>query len=281
MNRTPERLVLVLDAPVHRTLRELEGHYRTRDVESWDELEAALAGAAPSTVALVNPYSGRARGEGPSPRLRELVWRRPSTPVVVALHVHPERLDDIVALLAWGISEMIDLELENNPKAALPRLRGAHARPFKRRMETELLQYASDYAATLVRAACEVAVDGGGAPELAARFGVEPRTVGAWCRREALPPPRRLQAWMRVLLAAWLLEEPGRSVLNAARSAGYANDHALRRAMRELAGGDPSTLPREQLFETAAARMNDELRVLRERLRERRRTGRVTARDFY
>jgi transposase-like protein len=86
---------------------------------------------------------------------------------------------------------------------------------------------------------------------------------------------------MRVLLAAWLLEEPGRSVLNAARSAGYANDHALRRAMRELAGGDPSTLPREQLFETAAARMNDELRVLRERLRERRRTGRVTARDFY
>ncbi|HYJ79075.1 MAG TPA: helix-turn-helix domain-containing protein, partial [Longimicrobiaceae bacterium] len=182
-------------------------------------------------------------------------------------------------LLEWGVSELLDLELEATPEALLPRLRGAHARPLKRRVEKMLSQYVSAYAGTLVRAACEVAVDGGGAPELAGRFGVEPRTIAAWCRREALPAPRRLQAWLRVLLAATLLEEPERSVTNAARCAGYANDHALRRAMRDLAGSDPSTLPRDRLFAAAAERFNAELRDLRELVRERRRAGRA-ARDF-
>ena len=79
---------------------------------------------------------------------------------------------------------------------------------------------------------------------------------------------------MRVLLAATLLEEDGRSVVNVARAAGYATDHALRRTMRELAGGDPSTVARGCLFEQAAERFNSELRECRERVRELRRATR-------
>ena len=280
MTRLYERTVLVLDAPLLRVYRQLPGEYRLRTVHGWDALEAAMADAAPSTVALVDPYTGQRRGDPPSPRLRELLWRRPSVPVVAALVLGAECVDDLVALRDWGVSEVLDLDLETTPHALLPRLRGAHARPLKRRVDRVLSQYVSLDAAQMVYAACEVAADGGGAPELAARFGVEPRTVAAWCRREALPPPRRLQAWVRVLLAAALLEEPGRSVLNAARSSGYANDHALRRAMRDLAGGDPATLPRERLFAAAAERFNHELRELREKARERRRTGRLTLREL-
>jgi transcriptional regulator GlxA family with amidase domain len=125
-----------------------------------------------------------------------------------------------------------------------------------------------------VRAACETVVDGGGAAELAGIFGVEARTVSAWCRREGLPPPRRLLAWTRVMLSATLLEEDGRSVVNVARSAGYATDHALRRAMRELIGGDPATVARAKLFDQAAERFNSELRDYRERVREQRRASR-------
>jgi hypothetical protein len=77
-----------------------------------------------------------------------------------------------------------------------------------------------------------------------------------------------------VLLAATLLEEDGRSVVNVARCAGYATDHALRRAMRELAGGDPSTVERTRLFDRAAERFNAELREHRERVREQRRASR-------
>lgn len=279
MTSALERAVLLLDSPALRPFRALGGGYRVRAVPGWEALDTVLATAPPSTVALVDPYVGRARGEPPAPRLRELLWRRPSATVVAALPLRAERVAHAAALLEWGVSELVDLELESTAEALLPRLHGAHARPLKRRVEQVLSQYASTYAGTLVRAACEVAVDGGGAPELAQRFGVEPRTVAGWCRREALPAPRRLQAWIRVLLAAALLEEPERSVLNAARGAGYATDHALRRTMRELAGSDPASLPRDRLFAAAAERFNAELRDLRELARERRRAGRA-AREY-
>jgi AraC-like DNA-binding protein len=269
-----ERLVLVTDTPALRRFASLPDEYRARFVDGWDGLAAALEGAAPSVTVLADPYMGRTPSQGPSPRLREVMWRRPSIPLLAAMPLREEWAEHASAMYAWGVSEVLDLLLETSPGAVWQRLRATRARPLKRRVEEELSGYASEYARNLVRAACEVAVDGGGAPELAALFGVEPRTASAWCRREGLPAPRRLLAWMRVLLAATLLEEDGRSVVNVARAAGYATDHALRRTMRELAGGDPSTMARGCLFEQAAERFNSELRECRERVRELRRATR-------
>ena len=269
-----ERLVLVTDTPALRRFAALPDEYRARFVDGWDALAAALEGAAPSVTVLADPYLGRTPSQGPSPRLRELMWRRPSIPLLAAMPLREEWAEHASAVYAWGVSEVLDLLLETSPGAVWQRLRATRARPLKRRVEEALSGYASEYARNLVRAACEVAVDGGGATELATLFGVEPRTASAWCRREGLPAPRRLLAWMRVLLAATLLEEDGRSIVNVARAAGYATDHALRRTMRDLAGGDPSTMPRERLFEQAAERFNSELRECRERVREQRRATR-------
>lgn len=271
-----ERLVLVTASPALRRFAELPDEYRARFVDGWDALAAALEGAAPSVTVLADPFLGRTPSQGPSPRLRELMWRRPSTPLIAAMELREEWAEHAMALYEWGVSEVLDLLLETSPGAVWQRLRATRARPLKRRVEAVLSSYASEYARNLVRAACEAAVDGGGAPELAALFGVEPRTASAWCRREGLPPPRRLLAWMRVMLAATLLEEDGRSVVNVARAAGYATDHALRRAMRELAGGDPSTVARSGLFTQAAERFNADLRDCRERVRELRRASRGT-----
>src|SRR5215207_4338945 len=246
-----ERLVLVTDTPALRRFAELPDEYRARFVDGWDALAAALEGATPSVTVLADPYLGRTPSQGPSPRLRELMWRRPSIPLLAAMPLREEWAEHASALYAWGVSEVLDLLLETSPGAVWQRLRATRARPLKRRVEEALSGYASEYARNLVRAAC----------------GVAPRTASAWCRREGLPAPRRLLAWMRVLLAATLLEEDGRSIVNVARAAGYATDHALRRAMRELAGGDPSTVARERLFEQAAERFNSELRECRERVR--------------
>lgn len=271
-----ERLVLVLDAPVAKALKGLNrNEYRTRSVPTWDALEDAVATAAPSTVALVNPYSGRKPGECPSPRLFQLITLRPSIPFMVTVDLASAPVEDIVMLLEGGVADVLDLDFENTTGALVGRLRGAHARPLKRRMEDILSPYASADAASIVRAACEVAVDRGGAGDLAKRFGVEARTVSGWCRREALPPPRRLQAWARVLLAGMLLEEEGRPIMNAARAAGYANDHALRRALRDLLGADNAALERGAIFQTATEIFNAELRDLREAVRERRRAHRI------
>ena len=270
--RTPVRPLLLLDAPALAFARELPPPYDVRPLRGWDALDGAMAEAPPSALALVDPYAGAA---GVSPRVGELLARHPSVPIVAAVSLRPERTADVQALLKAGVSEIVDLELERSVRALWVRLRAAHARPLKRRVEAALSTYASEPARNLVRAAAEVAVDGGGAPELARRFGVEPRTVSAWCAREGLPAPRRLNAWMRVLLAAMLLEEPGRSVLSAARASGYATDHALRRALRTLVLADPATHPRDRLFAPGAARFNAELRACRDRARERKKARRA------
>ena len=57
------------------------------------------------------------------------------------------------------------------------------------------------------------------------------RTVLRWAERAGLPAPRRMLAWMRILLAAVLLDDPGRTVLSVAHACGYSSDSSLRRAM--------------------------------------------------
>lgn len=269
-----ERLVLVTESPALRRFGRLPEEYRARFVAGWDALAAALESAPPSVTVLADAYLGRTPSQGPSPRLREVMWRRPSVAMIAAMPLREEWAQHAMAVFEWGVSDVLDLNLETSPGAVWQRLRGTRARPLKRRLEAVLSGFASAYARDLVRAACETVVDGGGAAELAGLFGVEARTVSAWCRREGLPPPRRLLAWTRVMLAATLLEEDGRSVVNVARGAGYATDHALRRAMRELIGGDPATVARAKLFDQAAERFNSELRDHRERVREQRRASR-------
>ena len=271
MTRLSDRSVLITATPALRPLARRTGGYQPRWFDGWDDLAEAMETALPAGAVVADAYLGREPGEGPSPRLRELLRRRPSIPVLAALPLLPERARDAATVFEWGVSQVLDLVLDVRPAAIQARLRDARARPLKRRIEADLSTFASENARNLLRAASEVAVEGGGAPELAGLFGVDPRTVAAWCRREGLPAPRRLLAWTRVLLAGMLLEEEGRSVVNSARGAGYATDHALRRAMRELVGGDPSTVPRAQLFGRAAERFNAELRDLREDARDRRR----------
>lgn len=234
----------------------------------WLEVEALLRDAAPATVVVLDPYEG----EG-FPRLRELMRRFPSLTVVVALVLRPESLGDVATLLEWGVSEVIDREVETLPRALAARLRQAHARPFKRRLEGALMGPVSAEERTILLAAAEVAVEGGGAPELARRVRMSPRTLTGRCARAGLPPPRQVQAWMRVLLACALLEDPGRTVQSAAYACGYATDRSLRRAVSALLGSGAAALRREGAFARAARAFNEALRTGREDARERRRAG--------
>ena len=272
MKLTDIRTVLVLDSPALRWIGELPhleevgARYVAQPVRSWDALPGALRDAPPSTVVLVDPYLG-ANGLGPSQRVLEVTDRHPMNPVVAALELSPKRVEDVRTLLAWGVSDLLDLMLEPTPEAVVMRVRQAHARPLKRRVEEVLPRKLSVNGQTLLWAAAEVAVDGGGAPQLARIFGVAPRTLTGWCAREGLPAPRHLLAWMRLFLAAALLEGTDRTTGSVAAACGYATKHALRRAMRELLGGEIPA--REEVWEEAARGFTGALRDAREAARER------------
>jgi transcriptional regulator GlxA family with amidase domain len=120
----------------------------------------------------------------------------------------------------------------------------------------------------LLSVAVEVVAAGGQAPEMAAALGVAERTVPRWCERADLPPPRRLMAWIRLLLAADLLDNSdSHSNESIARATGYAGAQSLKTAMRNLMRMSVRELRARGAFDTVARAFADDLFALREQAR--------------
>jgi len=240
----------------------------------WSEVHQVVRDSPPSAVVLLDPYAGAPPGIG-FPRLHELLRRFPSLTVVAALRLTSASVGDATTLLEWGVAELVDVGPESTGRAIQARLRQAHARPLKRRLERALWGFVSADAREILMGAAEVAVEGGGAPELARVLRVAPRTLTDRCNEAGVPPPRQVQAWLRILLACMLLDDPGRTVYGTAYACGYSTDRSLRRAVMGFLGADSTTLRRGGAFPRAAAAFNVVLRRLREEGRERRRLERA------
>lgn len=276
MKRRNTRRLIVLQGLRLSGLDRLGLPYAVEPV-GWDDVDEVVKTAPPSAVVLLDPYAGRRAGEA-FPRLHDLLHRFPSLTVVAAFPLRPETMGDVQTLLGWGVAEVVDTGPEATPAALHARLRQAHARPLKRRLERALAPGVSGDARNLLLAAAEAAVEGGGAPELAALLDVAPRTLTERCARADLPPPRQVQAWMRILLACMLLDDPGRTVYAAAWACGYSTDRSLRRAVGEFVGTGAAELRLGGAFEQAAKVLNTSLARLREEGRELRRAQRLAGR---
>ena len=264
------RRVLLLDSPRLDALRSLTMPYDA-EMLGWDELRSAAVRVYPSAVVMLDPFVG----DGPEidPRALELIADCGAVPVVAMVPFREPYFESVRALLRHGLADIADADLENTPDAIRLRLKAVHAQPLKRRVDGALSRFTSANARTLLAATAEVAADGGSALDLGAAFASSERTVAGWCEREALPTPRRLLAWLRVLLAVLLLEDACRSVPAAAKGAGYASDYTLRRALRDLLGDGAGT--RAHSFAQAMDTFNAELRELREAARRRARGSRA------
>lgn len=240
-------------------LAELEDRFQLRRVESWGEVLALAPYSPTSAVFLVDPYD--AAGIYLAEDLRTLLAAYPSVTVVTALALCPGRADAVRTLLGWGVADVLALGVEDTPDGMRIRLLSVHARRLKRRLGAALAPYLTAVGHTLLLAAVEAAADGGGSVELARVLRSTPRTVASWCRREGVPNPRRLLAWVRLLLAAELLDEDGRTAAQVARACGYTTDGALRRALRNFLGRSATALRGEGAFTTAARAFGAELRT--------------------
>jgi AraC-like DNA-binding protein len=241
--------------------------YTTRILEEWEEVFELAPEMPPSSIVVID-CTAPSGADSPT-RLWELLTAFPSISVVAAIPLLASPPALIRELLDRGISEFLDLDLDCTPVLAIRRFREARGRPFTRRVDASLNRYVSADARTLIRAAAQVAVAGGNAAKLAEVFGVTPETVGSWCVGAGLPAPRTLQAWMRLLLAATLLEERGRNVASIARHCGYSSDRSLRRALNKFVGTDARRARQGSTFEIVAAEFNSALFSTREAGRER------------
>jgi AraC-like DNA-binding protein len=256
--RTLRRVIVVEPVPL-AGLDDLPAPYAAEAPLAWSEANAVVRTAPPSAVVLVDLGGEAAGGEA---RLRDLLRAAPSATVVAAVELHPRRADEVERLLRLGVSEVIDRSAESSADAIAARLRLAHGRPLQLRVDEALAAWVGWEGHALLRAAAQVALEGGGALELARTLGVAPRTLTQHCTRAGLPPPRQVQAWMRILLACMLLDDPHRPVYAAAHACGYSTDRSLRRAVAAFLGADSTTLRRGGAFPRAAAAFRAVLREL-------------------
>jgi AraC-like DNA-binding protein len=264
-------MVMHPDGAFRERVRRVGGKsFRCSFLPDWDALRAAVCEAPPATLLIVDPYDTSSR-DGPqlAPELRALLWEFPSATVVAAMEIYPGRSHDLRTLGEWGVTDIISLDEEDTQEAITRRLRGAQGRPLQNLLQRCLPSTVSGRARTLLMTAAEVVSMGGRGRDLARTLHLSERTVLRWSERAGLPPPRRLMAWMRILLAASLLDDPGRTVLSVAYACGYSSDSSLRRAMQDFLGTIPTTLRKEGAFSRASRIFLDELEEVRQQARAR------------
>jgi AraC-like DNA-binding protein len=249
-------LVMHADPAFRERVRQACGtDYQYQSVGGWEELHEAVKESPPAALAVVDPYlgsNGGGRDRELSPELRTLLSDYPSTAVLAALEVRPERFDDLRTLGKWGVVQVISLDHDDTPFSISRRLKAARGRPLRALLEEVLPPETSGRARAILEAATDVVTVGEHGRDLAGSLHLSRRTLLRWCQRSALPPPRRLLAWMRVLLACELLDDPGRTVLSVAHTCGYSSDSGLRRITQKFLGASPTDLRDRGAFRAAA-----------------------------
>lgn len=262
-------LVLHSSTALHQALSQLPGvPYTLQRVSDWNGLCAALRRAPATAVCIVEGVERGERDDVPPDALRRLLTEFPSATVLVALDVQPRHAPLLRTLQDWGIADTIDTVREDTPEALARRLRLVQGRSVRLLLKRALPKGVPSRTRWLLTIAAEVVAVGGAAPQLAEALEVDDRTVPRWCRRADLPPPRTLLAWLRVLLAAELLDDPGRSVESVARACGYATSASLKSSLRNLFGLTPRALREQGAFDFVGAAFAQQLFHLRETARE-------------
>lgn len=236
----------------------------------WSALRSAARDAAPSAVALVDPRAGW-RGEGASPELHAFLEELPWFAVVAVLAPSPGTADEVRTLREWGVAEVVLRGAEDTPEGITRAVRFAQGAVLRGVMLEVLPSYVTGHTRRLLFAAAEAIAAGGHSPDLAAVLRVTETTVIRRCERLHLPPPRRLLAWVRVLLAARLLDQPGRTTRSVAYTCGYATEAGLRRVLQGFLAVSVTELRRRGALKTAGGAFLRELRELRAAGREARR----------
>ena len=232
-------IVLHSDPTLAAAARRLTSASSSVFVSDWAGLRAAMRDAAPNVVAVVDPFV--ASETGPAKELRSFLEEFGYVPVIGAFATR-ERPRELIQLARWGLADVISLDLERPDEALRQRLLEADQWALRRLLQTSHPTGVGAAAQSLLLASTEVVCRTGDVEDLARDLGVTRRTASRWFSRAKLPPPRRVLAWMRVLLAAEYLDDPRRRIAQIAHVIGYASDNNLRTALNTFLGRAPGAL---------------------------------------
>jgi AraC-like DNA-binding protein len=227
------RLALECDAASH-------AHHRVSWLERWPELRERATGT--DVVAVVDAYLG---GTFAPDEVKALLLAIPGLPLVVYSDFSHRPASDCLALFEAGVRLTLTLGVDDQPH----HIRSLIARADGGRVlnPTTALLRASRLPRRTIRVLdflfreshrrlCPA--------DLASHCGCSVRTLERYLGDAGLPAPGTLIGWCRILHAARLLDDTGRSLENAAAALGFCGGAALRKSLRRLTGLTPSELRR-------------------------------------
>jgi transcriptional regulator GlxA family with amidase domain len=166
------------------------------------------------------------------------------------------------------MADILDLRRECTPTAVARRLSEVESLWSERLLARVLPRALSARARALIDSVADVAIRGGHVPELASALGIKERSVPRWCRSAGVPNARRLFSWIRLLLAAELLDGSDRSIQSVARNSGYSSAGSLKHATKQFLQLTPSELRDCGAFATVKEAFGREIHESREALRQ-------------
>lgn len=240
-------------------------------VDSWPALRKALKSAPPTAVCFVDAISYVGSTKCVAEGFREITRDFPLVAVVACLHIGHDDVAALATLQSWGAAEVLDLNREQSVAAVSRRLDLVEGIWAQRLLKRALPRSLSARGRTLLQAVAHVVAQGGHVPELANALGIYKRTVPRWCAAAGVPEPRRMFTWIRLLLAAELLDDHTRTFENVARVTGFSSAASLKSSSKAFVGLTPTELRARGAFAAIARFARSEFREAREAARQSRR----------
>jgi AraC-like DNA-binding protein len=263
--RTPRRVVVLLHSDarfVELVRRASAGHFDLEIVGSWEQAKAKLRRLGSRSLLLVDVGHGSGKGTL-SPDLRRLLAAFPSATVVGVIEAGSDLAELACTLGRWGLSQVIDRDLDRAPEILRARLERARGRALRSLLARGVGLRTSQRGRSILDAAVQIAAAGCHPRELAHDLRVTGPTLLRWCHEARLPSPRRLLLWVRLLTAAEMLDDPGQRVSEIAHACGYSSDAAMRRSFRLAVGDPPRSLRQKGAFRAASQAFTLELQAIR------------------
>ncbi len=158
-------------------------------------------------------------------------WRLGRAAVTEVLTADPRlRVDDLLATLTRAHADGVIAALWRSAQLTLP-----------------------DALVTVMRRALRSAHAPFTAEALAQHSKMNERSLRKYCTRHQLPTPQILVGWARLLLAAYYLDERGRSLKDIAEMLGYPTPGALRKQIHRYTGRSTGELRADGALRTVAS----------------------------
>jgi AraC-like DNA-binding protein len=234
------------------------GAYRcsARQLSGWAALRRALDESGMASAVLLEARFGLRAGDERRlhPEVPVLMSEFPTTAFLVLMRVSPDTIEDVAEMGRLGMSGVIAVGHNDTPAGIARALGDSLVRKFRAALVELGLDAVPGHGPAILGAAATTTVENADVPRMAEILQVSVPTLGRWCRASGLPPPGRLLAWGRILMAANLLDNSGRSIASVAAAVGYSADSGLRRIFAQFLDEAPSELRERGAFETAKGR---------------------------